>query len=97
MAYQVSKSIGEMFAVLKGEADGILITGQLAHSNFVVQYIQDHVEKFAPTFLYPGDNEIKAMAANALRVIKFTNSPVHQFTNLKMAKICSCTQLIPAT
>jgi len=70
MAYQVSKCIGEMFAVLKGEADGILITGQLAHSTFVVQYILDHVEKFAPTFLYPGDNEIKAMATNALRVIK---------------------------
>jgi butyrate kinase len=70
MAYQVSKSIGEMFAVLKGEVDGILITGQLAHSNFVVHYILEHVEKFAPTFLYPGDNEIKAMAANALRVIK---------------------------
>ena len=70
MAYQVSKCIGEMFAVLKGEADGILLTGQLAHSNFVVQYILDHVEKFAPTFIYPGDNENKAMAANALRVIK---------------------------
>jgi butyrate kinase len=70
MAYQVSKCIGEMFAVLKGEVDGILITGQLAHSNFVVQNILDHVEKFAPTFIYPGDNELKAMAANALRVIK---------------------------
>jgi butyrate kinase len=70
MAYQVSKCIGEMFAVLKGEVDGILITGQLAHSNFVVHYIIEHVEKFAPTFIYPGDNEIKAMAANALRVIK---------------------------
>ena len=70
MAYQVSKCIGEMFAVLKGEVDGILITGQLAHSNFVVEYILDHVEKFAPTFIYPGDNEIKAMAANAQRVIK---------------------------
>jgi butyrate kinase len=70
MAYQVSKCIGEMFAVLKGEVDGILITGQVAHSNFVVQYILDHVEKFAPTFIYPGDNEIKAMAANANRVIK---------------------------
>ena len=70
MAYQVSKCIGEMFAVLKGEVDGILITGQLAHSNFVVEYILEHVEKFAPTFIYPGDNEIKAMAANAIRVIK---------------------------
>lgn len=70
MSYQVSKCIGEMFAVLKGEVDGILITGQLAHSNFVVQQILDHIENFAPTFIYPGDNEIKAMAANALRVIK---------------------------
>jgi butyrate kinase len=38
--------------------------------NFVVKYILDHVEKFAPTYVYPGDNEIKAMAANALRVLK---------------------------
>ncbi len=69
MAYQVSKCIGEMFAVLKGEADGILITGELAHSEFLIQHIQDHVGKLAPTFVYAGDNEIKAMATNALRVI----------------------------
>jgi butyrate kinase len=70
MAYQVSKCIGEMFAVLKGEVDAILITGDLAHSQFVVRYIIDHVEKFAPTFIYAGDNEIHAMAGNALRVLK---------------------------
>ncbi len=70
MAYQVAKCIGEMFAVLKGEVDAILITGELAHSNFIVRFILDHVEKFAPTFIYAGDNEIKAMAANAMRVIK---------------------------
>ncbi|HSN49640.1 MAG TPA: hypothetical protein VLR52_00315, partial [Bacteroidales bacterium] len=70
MAYQISKAIGEMFAVLKGEVDAILITGEVAHSSFVVQQILQHVDKFAPTFLYPGDNEIKAMAGNALRVIK---------------------------
>jgi butyrate kinase len=70
MAYQVAKYIGEMYAVLKGEVDAILITGELAHSDFIVRFILDHVEKFAPTFIYAGDNEIKAMAANALRVIK---------------------------
>jgi len=70
MAYQVAKCIGEMYAVLKGEVDAILITGELAHSDFVIRFILDHVEKFAPTFIYPGDNEIKAMAANAVRVIK---------------------------
>ena len=69
MAYQVSKTIGEMFAVLKGDVDGILITGELAHSSIVIKEILEHVEKIAPTFLYPGDNEIKAMATNALRVI----------------------------
>ena len=70
MAYQVSKCIGEMFAVLKGEVDAILITGDLAHSQFVVHNIIDHVEKFAPIFLYPGDNELQSMAGNALRVLK---------------------------
>ncbi len=70
MAYQVAKCIGEMFAVLKGKVDAILITGDVAYSDFVVRIILEHVEKFAPTFIYPGDNEIKAMAANALRVIK---------------------------
>jgi len=70
MAYQVSKSIGEMFAVLKGEVDAILITGDLAHSQFVVRNIIDHVEKFAPVFLYAGDNELQSMASNALRVLK---------------------------
>ncbi|MDP1620962.1 MAG: butyrate kinase [Bacteroidales bacterium] len=70
MAYQVSKCIGEMFAVLKGEADAILITGDVAHSQFVVRNIIEHVEKFAPIFLYPGDNELQAMAGNALRVLR---------------------------
>jgi butyrate kinase len=70
MSYQVSKSIGEMFAVLKGQVDAILLTGDLAHCQFVVHCIIDHVEKFAPIFLYPGDNEIQSMAGNALRVLK---------------------------
>jgi butyrate kinase len=70
MAYQVAKAIGEMFAVLKGDCDAILITGELAHSDFLVQNIISHIDKLAPTFNYPGDNEIKAMATNALRVLK---------------------------
>jgi butyrate kinase len=70
MAYQVAKCIGEMAAVLKGKVDAILITGDVAYSDFVVGTILNHVENFAPTYIYPGDNEIKAMAANALRVIK---------------------------
>jgi len=70
MAYQVSKSIGEMFVALKGEVDAILLTGDLAHFDFVVNYIREHVEKLGKVIVYPGDNEIQAMASNAMRVIK---------------------------
>lgn len=70
MAYQVSKTIGEMYAVLKGEVDAILITGEIANIEFVNGVILEHIQKLAPVFFYPGDNEIKSMAGNALRVIK---------------------------
>jgi butyrate kinase len=70
MAYQVAKCIGEMYVVLKGEVDAILLTGELAHSDRVVEYIIDHVKKLGKIVVYPGDNEIQAMAANALRVLQ---------------------------
>lgn len=70
MAYQVAKWIGAMFVVLKGDVNAILLTGDLAHSDLVVHTILEHIEKLAPVFIYPGDNEVQAMAANAYRVIK---------------------------
>ena len=70
MAYQIAKSIGEMYAVLRTEVDGILITGDLAHSNYLVHHILDHIEKMAPVFIYPGDNDVQALASNAMRVMK---------------------------
>jgi len=70
MAYQVSKCIGEMYVVLKGEVDAILLTGEIAHSERVIDFIIEHVKKLGKIVVYPGDNEIQAMAANALRVIQ---------------------------
>jgi butyrate kinase len=70
MAYQVAKCIGEMFVVLKGEVDAILLTGEVAHSERVVNYIREHIHKLGKVVIYPGDNEIQAMATNGLRVLK---------------------------
>ena len=70
MAYQVSKCIGEMYVVLKGEVDAILLTGEIAHSERVIDFIIEHVKKLGKVVVYPGDNEIQAMAANALRVVQ---------------------------
>ncbi|MHC1707913.1 MAG: butyrate kinase [Bacteroidales bacterium] len=70
MAYQIAKSVGEMYAVLKSGVDAILITGDLAHSNFLVHHIMEHIEKMAPVTIYPGDNDVQALASNAIRVLK---------------------------
>ncbi len=70
MAYQISKYIGEMFAVLCGDVNAILITGDQAHSTFLVHEILHRVEKMAPVYIYPGDNDVQAMAANANRILK---------------------------
>lgn len=70
MAYQVAKCIGSMYAVLKGSVDAILITGDLAHSNTLIKSIIEHIGTMAPVFIYPGDDEIKAMANSAMQVLK---------------------------
>lgn len=70
MAYQVSKEIGSMYAVLKGEVDAILITGGVAHSKWFVNQISERVHKMAPVHTYPGEDEMRALAFNGLRVVK---------------------------
>jgi len=70
MAYQVAKEIGSMYAVLRGEVDGILITGGVAHSKWFVNQISERVYKMAPIHIYPGEDEMRALAFNGLRIIK---------------------------
>ena len=70
MAYQVAKYIGEMYVVLKCEVDAILITGGIAYDKNFVSFIQDHVSKIAPVHVYPGEDEMRALAMNGLLLIK---------------------------
>ncbi len=70
MAYQVSKQVGAMCAVLKGEVDAILITGGIANSKLFVNHIIRRVYKFAPIHVYPGEDEMRALVENALMVLK---------------------------
>lgn len=68
--YQVSKMIGEMAVVLKGRVDAILLTGGMAFSKSLENYINDRAGFIAPVFVYPGEDELEALAMNALRVAK---------------------------
>lgn len=70
MAYQIAKTIGEMATVLKGEVDGILLTGGIAYDKTLMALIRGRVEFISDVFVYPGQDEMKSLALNALMVYK---------------------------
>ncbi len=70
MCYSIAKEIGAMAIAMKGDVDAILLTGGIAHSKRVTDFIADHVNFIAPIYVYPGENELKALAENALAVVK---------------------------
>lgn len=70
MSYQVAKSIGAMAAVLKGRVDAILLTGGIAYNPFLVDYVREMVGFIAPLKVYPGEDEMRALAMNGLMVIR---------------------------
>lgn len=66
--YQVAKMIGEMAAVLNGKVDGILLTGGLAYNSLLTHYLSEKVGFIAKIYTYPGEDELEALAMNALLV-----------------------------
>lgn len=70
MAYNIAKEIGAMATVLKGEVDAIAITGGVANSKMLVGWITERVRFIAPVMLYPGEDEMLALAQGALRVLQ---------------------------
>ena len=70
MSYQIGKAIGAMAAVLKGKVDAILLTGGIAKNPFLVAYVREMVEFIAPMKVYPGEDEMRALAMNGLMVIR---------------------------
>ncbi len=70
MAYQIAKSAGALAAALAGRVDAILLTGGMAHLDEVVEPIRRRVAWIAPGVLYPGEDELGALAAGALRVLR---------------------------
>lgn len=68
-AYQVAKQIGENAVVLQGKIDAIILTGGIAYGKPVVARIKKYVEWIAPVAVYPGEDEMAAMALNANMIL----------------------------
>ena len=70
MAYQVSKEIGALSAVLRGKIDAIILTGGIAYDDLFTSFIKERVGFLAPVVVFPGEDELKALSEGALRVLK---------------------------
>ena len=66
---QVAKDIGSMGAVLSGKVDQIILTGGIAYGKYVTEEIANRVKFIAPVTIYPGEDELLALAQGALRVM----------------------------
>ena len=67
--YQVGKEIAAMSVAMKGMVDQIIFTGGIAHSSVVTDAIADLVDWIAPVTVYPGEDEMLALAEGVLRVL----------------------------
>jgi len=67
--YQIAKEIGAYHAALKCKANGIIITGGIAYSDRFIADLKEYVGGLTDFFVYPGENEMEALAEGAFRVI----------------------------
>lgn len=81
MAYQIAKEIGSMAAVLSGNVEGVVLTGELAKSKLLTDFITERVIWIADVFLYPGEYDLQAINAGTLRVLKNEEQPKEYVVN----------------
>ena len=86
LVYQIAKAIGSMSTVLEGRIDGLLITGGMAHSSRLIAKLLDSVHWIAPVTIYPGEDELLAMAEGALRVLRGEESAQEYGTSFAGSK-----------
>lgn len=69
MCYTIGKEIGSMLMVFKGDVDGVILTGGVAFSDYVVAGVKEMIEPYAKVFVLAGEDEMGALAANAVRLL----------------------------
>lgn len=70
MIFHTAKTIASEGAVLRGKVDAILLTGGIAHSEYITSRIADRVGYLAPVHIFPGEDEMKALALNVYYVLR---------------------------
>ncbi|MBN1296356.1 butyrate kinase, partial [bacterium] len=70
MAYQIAKDICAAAAVLKGEVDGIVLTGGIIYDRRLTPWIIERIQWIGkPIFCYPGGDEMASLRDAATRAL----------------------------
>lgn len=69
MIYQIEKCIGSMAAVLHGEVDGTFLAEEWSTMKILLLRLQKPAHLSHRSLAYPGEFEMEAMAAGAIRVL----------------------------
>lgn len=75
ISYQTARYIAAAAASLSGQVDAIFLTGGIAHNAHVTQGIMQRIGWIAPTHIFPGENEMEALAENANLILQGTLVP----------------------
>jgi butyrate kinase len=75
MIYQICKEIGALATIVAGKLDAIAFTGGMAKSEMFVSQLKSMVSFLAPVFVFPGEQEMRALALGALRVLSGEEKP----------------------
>ena len=78
MCYQIAKEICSLAAVVAGELDAVVLTGGLVHDRRIVEEVGSRVRFLAPLLVFPGENEMEALATAAMEAVKGTE-PVLEY------------------
>ncbi|MFO7853018.1 MAG: butyrate kinase [Bacteroidota bacterium] len=68
-SYQIAKDIAACAAVMKGRVDAIILTGGMAYEKSHTEYIREMVDFIADVIIYPGEDELQALAHNGFLAI----------------------------
>ena len=86
MAYQTAKGIAGLASVVNGKVDVIVLTGALAHSKMVMDWIVERIRFIAPVRIWPGEDELEALASGVLRVLR-GEEEAHEFVESELPKV----------
>jgi butyrate kinase len=75
MVYQIAKEIGAVAAALKGRFDAIVLTGGMANSIMLIETLKEYISFLGEIIVVPGEFEMEALAAGALRVLNGREKP----------------------